>query len=38
MGFRPGSSALGNNEAYTDNLLSFVKGREPVAWNEMGEK
>lgn len=38
MGFRPGSSALGNNGAYTGNFISFVKGSEPVVWNEMGEK
>lgn len=38
MGLRPGSSALGNDEPYTDHMISFVKGRELAAWNEMGEK
>lgn len=34
MGLRPGSSA----QPYTDKMISFVKKREPAAWNEMGEK
>ena len=38
MGLRPGSSALGNDEPYTDHMISFVKGRGLAAWNEMGEK
>lgn len=38
MGFRLGSSALGKDEPHTDNMISFVKGRDLGAWNEMGEK
>jgi len=37
MGFRLANSALGN-ELYTHDMISFIKGRELVAWNEMGEK